>query len=69
MDLSVIQGRIKLVGGPADGEIMWIPLSRIREPITLEGSGLRYLMTTDVVGSGSDAAQVFRLDTSATSGN
>src|SRR5689334_7837765 len=62
MDPSTIQVRIKLVGGPADGEVMWIPLSRIREPVTPEGTRARYVMTTDVVGSGPDAAQAFRLD-------
>ncbi|MER5402511.1 hypothetical protein [Streptomyces sp. NPDC002599] len=66
MDPSTIRVRIKLVGGPANGEVLWIPLSRIREPITPEGTGARYIMTTDVVGSGPDAAQAFRLDASAT---
>lgn len=66
---STIQVRIKLVGGPADGEVMWIPLSRLREPITPKGTGARYIMTADVIGSGPDAAQAFRLDASQTSGN
>lgn len=66
MDPRTIQVRIKLVGSPADGELLWVPLSRIREPITPEGTGARYIMTTDVVRSGPDAAQAFRLDTSVT---
>jgi hypothetical protein len=31
MDPSTIQVRIKLVGGLADGEVLWVPLSRIRD--------------------------------------
>lgn len=69
IDPSTIQARIKPVGGLADGEVLWVPLSRIREPITPKGTGARYIMTTDVVGSGPDAAQAFRLDASVTLGS